>query len=670
VRRRRIAWSLKLLPHPRFLERKPGQFALPGRVTLELEPSLPKDVAASVAARLKGAVREAGVEIKISTGRNRRKENSTIRLRKNAALRTHTQNYALKIYHSGVLIEFHDEGGLRAAAATLRQIIREYGRRLPCLKIRDWPDFPRRGVMLDISRGRVPKLETLLELVELLADFKINEFQLYTEHTFAYRKYKSVWRSWGALTGAEIDKLDARCRELGIELVPNQNSFGHLRWWLEDPRLKKLAEVAEPWPDDGGVFLRYPSTLAPEHPGTLPFLRGLYDELLPHFSSDRFNVGCDETWDLGRGQSRRLCEKIGKGRVYLRFLKQIHRELATRKKQMMFWGDIILHHPELVKELPRDAIALNWGYEAGHPFAREVKIFATAKIPFYVCPGTSTWTTLIGRHDNAFANLREAAKAGRKHGASGFVITDWGDGGHPQPLAVSVLPYLFGAAVAWRGLTTDEKLVTEVANRDVFQDPTGRTAQAALALGLAHRKFGFWAPNVTPFGAVIAAPPPAQRELFCRDGLKYYAQIPARKITAAMKEIEAQRAVLRRGRPASKVGKMYASELDMAARMAVQSCRFMLWQQAVAAGRARAASGLARQGVAEVRKINREFADYWPARNKATPAKCATFLQWRMRDYQRGDWGQFPNGETAQSTGGKAVSTGIRRHITVKGCGE
>jgi hexosaminidase len=59
---------------------------------------------------------------------------------------------------------------------------------LPCLKIRDWPDFARRGVMLDISRGRVPKLETLLELVGHLADFKINEFQLYTEHTFAYRR--------------------------------------------------------------------------------------------------------------------------------------------------------------------------------------------------------------------------------------------------------------------------------------------------------------------------------------------------------------------------------------------------------------------------------------------------------------------------------------------------
>ena len=100
--------------------------------------------------------------------------------------------------------------------------------------------------MLDVSRGRVPKLEALLDLVEHLADFKINELQLYTEHTFAYQNYESIWRGWGALTGKEMRQLNARCRELGIDLVPNQNSFGHLRYFLEHPRLKKLAESLEP----------------------------------------------------------------------------------------------------------------------------------------------------------------------------------------------------------------------------------------------------------------------------------------------------------------------------------------------------------------------------------------------------------------------------------------
>jgi len=81
------------------------------------------------------------------------------------------EGYALTISKGGIEISFHETGGLRAASATLRQLLRQYGRRLPCLKIRDWPDFPRRGVMLDISRGRVPKLATLLDLAEHLTDF-------------------------------------------------------------------------------------------------------------------------------------------------------------------------------------------------------------------------------------------------------------------------------------------------------------------------------------------------------------------------------------------------------------------------------------------------------------------------------------------------------------------
>jgi hexosaminidase len=518
--------------------------------------------------------------------------------------------------------------------ATLRQLLREYGRRLPCLAIRDYPDFGRRGVMLDISRGRVPNLGTLLALLDHLADFKINEFQLYTEHTFAYRDYEPVWRDWGALTGDEILLLDARARALGIDLVPNQNSFGHLRYWLEYPPLKKLAEVGEPYEDGGGAFLRYPGTLAPNYQYTLRFLRGLYDELLPHFTSPHFNVGCDETWDLGRGQSKALCASLGKGRVYAGFLKKIHREVASRGRRMMFWGDIILHYPELIEELPVDVIALNWGYEAGHPWEREAGAFAKSKMPFYVCPGTSTWMSLLGRHDNSFVNLREAAEAGLRHGAVGYLNTDWGDGGHPQPLAVSYAPFVLGAALSWCAQTCQEKFLAPVLSRDVFQDPTQRMAEAALALGVAHRRFDFYEANVTPFGAVIAAPKPGSRELFCRNGLKYYAQIPAKNIRAALGEVEKQRAVLGRARTTTRLGEILGVELDLAARMAAQSCRFMLWQQARAAGTG--AGVLARTGLRELRELDRDFRDYWPARNKGTTEKCSPFLKWRMEAYGEG----------------------------------
>jgi hypothetical protein len=613
---------MNLLPHPRSLHRRPGIFLLPRRQPLV-----------------------------------------AIKMVRTPAAPDHPEGYALAISKKGIEISFRDSGGRRAAMATLRQLLREYGRRLPCLKIRDWPDFSRRGVMLDISRGRVPKLATLLDLAEKLADFKINELQLYTEHTFAYRRYKSVWQNWGVLTSGEIQTLDARCLELGIDLVPNQNSFGHLRYFLADPRLKKLAEISGPYADGTNDFLRRPTTLAPNHPGTLPFLRGLYDELLPNFSSRYFNVGCDETWDLGRGRSRKLCETKGKGRVYLDFLKKIHHEVSARGKTMMFWGDIILKYPELIQKLAAlgapasspartmaggskcagpeagapDIIALNWGYEADHPFEKEAALFAKAGLPFYVCPGTSTWQTLIGKHDNALANLRAAARAGKKFGARGYLVTDWGDGGHPQPLAVSWPMLAAGAALAWNAQALGRRKLISVLGRDVFDDAGGPVAAAAFKLGRAHQKLGVKAPNETPLGTVIAAPRPEDRELFCRNGMKWSAKIPAKNIRAAGREIEKQRVNIKSGRlrPASPQLKILAAELDLAARMAAQSCQFMLWQQAVATGKQSQAKRLARKGVCELKKLENDFTAYWPLRNKATTKHCSPFLRWRQEDYAR-----------------------------------
>jgi hypothetical protein len=595
---------IHLLPAPRSLERLPGVWELPkGRAPISIQ-------------------------------------------RSNAAP-GHPEGYALTIRPGGVTIEFRAPAGLRAAMATWRQLLRQFGHRLPGLQIRDWPDFLRRGVMLDISRGRVPTLPTLLDLAGKLADLKINELQLYTEHTFAYRPYRRIWQSWGALSGREIRQLDARCRELGIELVPNQNSFGHLRYFLADPQLRHLGELAEPYEAETGDFLRRPTTLAPQHPGTLPFLRGLYDELLPNFSSAVFNVGGDETWDLGRGQSRAACAREGQGRIYFEFLQRIHREVSARGKTMMFWGDIILKHPGLIRELAglrrsrragQGIVALNWGYEAEHPFAREAAQFARANIPFYVCPGTSTWQTMVGRHDNALANLRAAAGAGKRFGAAGFLNTDWGDGGHPQPLAVSWPMFAAGAALAWNASALDEKTLEAVLNRDVYEDPAGQLAGAALRLGVAHLKLGVKAVNETPLGTVIAAPKPEARELFCRNGLQWFARIPRRNLLAAQQEIAVQRAAIRRGKSRSDAGILLAVELDLAARMAGQSCQYMLWQQAVAAGDGPEAKSLARQGIRELGRLEADFNAYWPLRNQATPEHCAPFLRWRREEMAGGKW--------------------------------
>ena len=172
--------TLNLLPLPRSIQWGAGSLELPWLVRLELDAAFPAEVADPVAERLYSAGRAIGLRM----DRTRTPANPTacIRCLLNPGIKQPSEYYTLTIGPEGVQLICGDAGGLRAAAATLRQLLREHGRQLPRLGIRDWPDFPRRGFMLDVSRGRVPNLATLRDLADHLADFKINELQLYTEH--------------------------------------------------------------------------------------------------------------------------------------------------------------------------------------------------------------------------------------------------------------------------------------------------------------------------------------------------------------------------------------------------------------------------------------------------------------------------------------------------------
>ena len=102
--------------------------------------------------------------------------------------------YTIDIQAEQIAIRASDPAMAYYAAQTVRQLFRQYPANLPCLHIEDWPDFPVRGVMLDISRDKVPTMATLYRLVDLLALMKINQLQLYTEHTFAYRDIRRCGR--------------------------------------------------------------------------------------------------------------------------------------------------------------------------------------------------------------------------------------------------------------------------------------------------------------------------------------------------------------------------------------------------------------------------------------------------------------------------------------------
>ena len=454
--------------------------------------------------------------------------------------------------------------------------------------------------MLDVSRDRVPTMATLLDLVDLLASWKVNQLQLYTEHTFAYRNHPEVWAEASPFTGEEILALDAYCGERFIELVPNQNSFGHMENWLKHPRYVPLGETSGAWITPWGETKQGGFSLCPLDPGSLALVRGMFDELLPHFSSTMFNVGCDETFDVGQGRSADACAALGRGRVYLDFLLQIYREVRSRGRTMQFWGDIILQHPELIPELPRDAIALEWGYEADHPFAAHGAQFAAAGIPFYVCPGTSSWNTLAGRTQSALGNLLNAAENGVKHGAVGYLNTDWGDLGHWQPPPVSYLGLAYGAAVSWACDANRDLDMPLALSRYAFRDPTGSLGSIACDLGSAYLQTGVLTFNSTVLFWIL------QRTPEWSAGLEGLTAEGLRRTLAYVDDVIAR---LPQARSARADADLLGREFAWVADMQRHACRRGLW----ALDGADRAAPLAAELAADAARLIGEYRLLWLA---------------------------------------------------------
>lgn len=432
----------------------------------------------------------------------------------------------------------HAPRGLRPALATLRQLLALTPDSLPQLEIDDAPAFPTRGVMLDVSRDKVPTTDQLKSLIDLLAELKFNHLQLYTEHTFAYAGHEEVWADASPITPEEARELDTYAAAHGIELTANQNCFGHLSAFLKRPRYQSIAEIE---PEGVWKFLTWdrkgPFSLCPIEPKAETFIADLLDQLLPNFTSPLVNIGCDETFDVGWGKSKalvaqasRLCsERLGipidqsstanqhhtdissdaqrladlltaslshaptkptadtllalaRSHLFFDFVSKIARICDTHNKRPMMWADIALTHPEMLSRLPSSMIGLAWWYEPTDKFTQWISAIRSAGMDAWVCPGTSSWRSFTGRTTERRGNLADAAEQGLTAGANGFLACDWGDLGHRQQWPISLAAIANAAEAAWnppKARAFDARAIS----LHIFKDDTQKLGPWIDALG-------------------------------------------------------------------------------------------------------------------------------------------------------------------------------------------
>lgn len=371
---------------------------------------------------------------------------------------TEPESYTLTVDESKITIIAADEPGVFYAIQTLRQLFANG--QVPCLVIQDKPDFAYRGFYHDITRGKVPTVKTLKSLIDTLAYYKINSLQLYVEHTFPFKELGDLVEKTGYLTAEEIKELDDYCYENFIEFIPSLSTFGHLYELLQRDEYKELQETENF--EDNYIFWGHRMahhTINPTMEKSIETIKSMLDQYVPLFRTDKFNICCDETFDLQHGKHKGQ----DTGKLYIDFVKKIVAHLQSKGKTVMMWADILLLHPETIQELPEDMIFLNWNYDA-NPKESQFETFGNMDRVQIVCPGTTSWSRLVESVHVSTRNILTLGDYGYKYHAKGMLNTNWGDFGNPCSLELAMYGLVLGAAKSWNHETTSDTYFADSIN--------------------------------------------------------------------------------------------------------------------------------------------------------------------------------------------------------------
>ncbi len=362
--------------------------------------------------------------------------------------------------------------GIYYGAQTIKQLVAGSGAHavLHGVVARDWPAMKYRGLSDDLSRGPVPTLEFQKHQIRLLSEYKVNIYSPYFENTLVSASNPLPALPGGAMTRADVEELVRYANQYHVTVVPDQEAFGHLHRVLMFDIYSQLAETP------------HGSVLAPGQPGSLDLIRQWFTEMASIFPSPFLHIGADETFELGRGQTKTRVTQEGLSAVYVDFLTQIHTGLSPLHRKLLFWGDIAMDSPKLVKTLPKDMIAVAWEYNPNPKgYDKWLLPYVDAGMETWVAPGINNWRVVYPNFTAGLDNIQRFVSDGQRLGSTGELNTVWNDLGEGL-FNMDWYGALFGAAAGWQPGTSSIPQFQNSYGQVFHGDLTGKINQAQVEL--------------------------------------------------------------------------------------------------------------------------------------------------------------------------------------------
>ena len=302
--------------------------------------------------------------------------------------------YRITLTPKEALIEGASEKAVGMGRRMLeRRLLANGAKELPCAVIEDWPDYPYRGLMIDIARNfQTP--EEMRKIADLMADYRFNRLHFHITDDEAWRleipglpELTEVGARRGyttdshdylpeifAGTGNQDNNLPTAngyftrrqfidfiryCDSIGIAVIPEVESPGHARAAIKsmEARYRNTGDASYRMVEDGDTS-KYSSAqfyhdnlMNPALPGTYRFISKVVDEIAAMYAEagvelPGIHLGGDEVpegaWD-GSASANELSERLGlKGRHALQgeYVRNISRIMRDRNIPLYGWQDI------------------------------------------------------------------------------------------------------------------------------------------------------------------------------------------------------------------------------------------------------------------------------------------------------------------------------------------
>lgn len=363
--------------------------------------------------------------------------------------------------------------GLFMAACALRDGV-------PCPSLNQTRHIASCGMMLDMSRGGVMKLEAVKGLIDAQAALGLNLMMLYTEDLFEVEGYPYFGYLRGRYTGKELRELDQYAAESGVELVPCIQTLAHLEQFLQWDKNRELKD------ND--------SCLLADHPGVYDFIRAEIEAICQCFRTRRIHIGMDEAHGIGLGRYFELHGAVDRYSILTRHLNKVVALCEEKGLMPIMWSDMFYRlgsekndyydtnaqvPSSVIAEIPNVALCY-WDYYhtdetfyanmlKGHQRMGKETVFAG---------GIWTWSGFLPHVKRTDATVYPALRACLQQGVDTVIATMWGDDGCETDyrLALNQLP-IYSEHV-WRGEACSKEEIARLG-----ENLTGLSQEAFAAFG-------------------------------------------------------------------------------------------------------------------------------------------------------------------------------------------